>query len=410
MTFVCHVRVLLVWMLQPVNLWNCEFPNAMNIEVPALTACTCAAGSSERMEPKCKQCGATSTPQWRNGKTMCNACYLRDRKDKMLTKRRATAPAGYQMPFVLDSSGLPVPAEAAALTTGTGSAKEQGPPSPGRLASMSRKPVHHPIPGMTWAGAPQPEHQAAFRRLESVIAANHMAKQQQQQQQKSHGLQTQGKSPLHQGQQQHSSNFQHEMTQGGFYPSAIFPRASMMSGMMPVPSQGQPQSGRMQPPAHHQSLSGSVGPSSPDNKPTFAPEESVLRQMSLMDSEVAEVMADCAAIYADERCTSRDKGYEAGKRNMKSRISQMLVDGSEDRGDAANIGVKIEIENKAGQSTRQQEKRLLEMLHRCCARMVERWRSTQLASVSAAYEEGQRMAREDLTKHLYQCLRSDYGE
>ena len=130
-----------------------------------------------------------------------------------------------------------------------------------------------------------------------------------------------------------------------------------------------------------------------------------MRQLSLMDGKLAEALSACASSYAEERCMARDKGYESKQRLMKSRLTSML-DG-ESLSQSADEEVMREIERQVVKNTRDCEEELLSALKSCCKKLVERWHATQLQSVRSACEDGQRMAQEDFTKHLYKCLNND---
>jgi len=362
-----------------------------------------------KAEPACKQCGATTTPQWRNGKTMCNACYMRERKEKLLGKRRATAPAGYQVPFVLDSTGLPI-----ALPQQPGKARQQQQQamggSPGKSLGIGQqrrstlgRPIAQPArsqPGgglSSWPGMGsatsnmQSATEGAFRQLAANMSG------------RSGPLSFRRDSP--------------QQSLPGFYPASMFaPQGSMhsaLTSMLPKSSGGQGGTSHLAALAasqgglgsHMKSGQGQM-PGSPEQKPTFSPEESVLRQMSLMDSEVAETLAVCAASFAEERCAARDAGYESSNRAMKSRVTKMLVD-EDGAAAASDADLTRRLEQEVEAAAREREAVLLQSITKCCQKIVERWRAGQVASVRAACEDGQKMAREDFTKHLYECLRNN---
>ncbi len=75
----------------------------------------------------------------------------------------------------------------------------------------------------------------------------------------------------------------------------------------------------------------------------------------------------------------------------------------------ADEEVMREIEREVVESTRDREANLLRALQACCAKLVDRWHDSQMKSVRSACEEGQMMAKEDFTTHLYNCLNNEHN-
>uniref|UniRef100_A0A061S3H5 GATA-type domain-containing protein n=1 Tax=Tetraselmis sp. GSL018 TaxID=582737 RepID=A0A061S3H5_9CHLO len=366
-----------------------------------------AAGTSDAVdsglkEPSCKQCGATTTPQWRSGKTLCNACYLRERKDKLLGKRRATAPAGFQAPCVLVGSGSVVPAMASGaqgVKPPSSPPASQGPQLPMGGFAASRQLLCQ-APGMQPPGVGWPPVSAGPKDADDAGVA------------------------------QRSSKFRRTNTgsaaaaaaaAAAFFPHGMLPAGSMhasLGGWIPPASLGSVPMVGMAPGLSHAAFGGAAGAfgshhmasivgqrgnASPEAKPTFSTEESVIRQVSRLDDAVAEAYAMCCAGFGEQRCAARDRGYELGRRAMREKVSHALADiggRSDDEGEQLRKSLKSELE----ESLRVCGEHLLEALMSSCKGIVSRWKASQVASVLEACEEGQRIAREDFTKFLYECM------
>lgn len=55
----------------------------------------------------------------------------------------------------------------------------------------------------------------------------------------------------------------------------------------------------------------------------------------------------------------------------------------------------------------EQERRLEQSLRNFCAGVMQRWRAAQVHSVEAAHHEGQRMAREDVKKRMFEIMKGE---
>eukprot|EP00873_Tetraselmis_striata_P008598 jgi/Tetstr1/428862/TSEL_018848.t1 len=362
-------------------------------------------GSPVDGELRCRQCGTTQSPQWRNGRTMCNACYLRSRKDKLaLGKRRSTAPAGIK--FAVDGDGMPYGAPLQRRPTPTGLpwplghlANSAG-LSPGRpgLSALGGAPgaggsggFHNPS-----AMPPAPGHSSLasqlaqrhkFRRTDNFLASMYphpMA-----------GLLSGGPPAAVSGRGPSPRSIE-DFLQHQAAAAAARERLASGSNTSPHgPGAPGPERGPRLPLEREH-------PSSPPRKPTFSAEESVLRQIAAMDAGVAESLGQCAAAFAEARCNARDQGYEEGKQVWKSRVSQMLAEGSLPMEE--ELRMPAELAEAVGE---EQERRLEQSLRNFCAGVMQRWRAAQVHSVEAAHHEGQRMAREDVKKRMFEIMKGE---